>query len=233
MLPLVMTLQTLGTLKARVVAIDKDPEVKRVVVLLHGYGAPGDDLVALAEALPFEKGTRYVFPEAPIDLGGGRAWWMIDWAERAQFERSGDWRGYTERVPPDLATAENAVNALLDIINDKWKVEDVVLGGFSQGAMLAVDVAARRKRKPHALVCMSGAPVATPRWAAQAASLKGLAVFQSHGTADQTLPFVTGEALRDILKVAGANVEWHAFAGGHGIPHEVLLALRDFLSVSR
>jgi predicted esterase len=51
-------------------------------VLLHGFGAPGDDLLPLAEALDLP--VRFVFPAAPLELGMGgfygdsRAWWMLD-----------------------------------------------------------------------------------------------------------------------------------------------------------
>src|SRR5947209_7274221 len=57
------------------------------VVLMHGYGAPGDDLVSLAGALDAPKGTTFLFPEAPSMvaspalmslLGDARAWWPID-----------------------------------------------------------------------------------------------------------------------------------------------------------
>ena len=54
-----------------------------VVVLLHGFGAPGDDLASLWRVLRAPTGTRFVFPEAPLSLEamgmpGARAWWMID-----------------------------------------------------------------------------------------------------------------------------------------------------------
>lgn len=231
MLPFVVTLETLGSLQARIVAPRDDIPVERVVVLLHGFGAPGDDLVALARELPLAAGTRYVFAEAPIDLGGGRAWWNIDWQERARYERSGDWQGYTRLVPEGLEAANHAVNTLLDVIEKKWHVppHQIVLGGFSQGAMMTVDVAARRAHKPRMLVLLSGALVATPHWVPEAGTLKGVQIFQSHGTADQTLPLSQAEKLRDQLGAAGARVAWMTFAGGHAIPREVLNALRSFL----
>ena len=58
------------------------------VVLLHGFGAPGEDLVPLARMLDAPPGTRFVFPVGPIELGlpfsEARAWWMID---ISRFER--------------------------------------------------------------------------------------------------------------------------------------------------
>jgi phospholipase/carboxylesterase len=230
MLAFAVSMQTLGTLKARV--IDKEPNqtVERVVVILHGFGAPGDDLVPLVQALPMQKGTRYVFPEAPIDLGDGRAWWIIDWNERARYERSGDWTGYTQLVPPGLPEASDKVSALLDAI-EKWGVpsERVVLGGFSQGAMLALDVAAHRVKKPRAIVCLSGSLIAVPRWLGKAPTLKGVPILMTHGKSDPVLPFAMAERLRDELNKAGARVEWTPFSGGHQIPDPALAALRRFL----
>ena len=55
------------------------PVAGPAVVLCHGYGAPGDDLCGLASVIDAGAGVRWLFPEAPIDIGGGgRAWWNID-----------------------------------------------------------------------------------------------------------------------------------------------------------
>ena len=58
-----------------------------LVLLLHGFGAPGDDLVSLADVLNVPTGTRFVFPEGPLSLSFGptdaRAWWLIDMARIA------------------------------------------------------------------------------------------------------------------------------------------------------
>lgn len=231
MFALAATLQTLGPLKARVVDAAPNQKIDRVVILMHGFGAPGDDLVPIAQMLPMKPGTRYVFPEAPIDMGDGRAWWIIDWTERARYERSGDFEGYMALVPKGLAEASAMVSGMLDHIEQQWHVpaERVILGGFSQGAMLTLDVAAHRAKKPHALVCLSGSLIATTRWLAKAPSLKGVPIFQSHGKSDPVLPFLIAERLRDELTKAGAKVEWHTFSGGHAIPDGTMKALVLFL----
>jgi phospholipase/carboxylesterase len=107
--------------------------------------------------------------------------------------------------------------------------DHIVLGGFSQGAMLALDVAALRARKPAALVLMSGSMVALPQWFGHAPTLKGLEIFMSHGRADHTLPFAVAEVLRDRLGQVGARVAWLPFDGGHEIPPAVVQALTSFL----
>src|SRR6185436_6402729 len=84
------------------------------VVLLHGFGAPGDDLVPLARELDAPPGTRFVFPEAPLRLppqyGGGRAWWMIDLERIQRSIALGRPRELVREVPAGLAEANALVN---------------------------------------------------------------------------------------------------------------------------
>jgi phospholipase/carboxylesterase len=105
----------------------------------------------------------------------------------------------------------------------------LVLGGFSQGAMMALDVALQRDSKPAGLILMSGTLLAESVWGPRFSRLAGLPVLMSHGRHDQLLPFSASEALRDKLRAAGANVEWIEFAGGHEIPPVVVDAASTFL----
>src|SRR5258708_37201921 len=67
-----------GVKVARVSDMDEDQRGDRAVIVLHGWGAPGDDLVPLAEALN-RPGVRFFVPAAPLsEVGGGRAWWHLD-----------------------------------------------------------------------------------------------------------------------------------------------------------
>ncbi len=224
----------LGDLDARIVGpVDGEGPV---VVLLHGFGAPGDDLVPLARVLRAKAGTRFVFPVAPLDLGrafaGGRAWWLIDLEARL---RAGGRRDLRE-VPDGLAEARQLVDGLLDDVARTLAPKEgapadgqLVLGGFSQGAMLALDVALRSDRALAGLVLMSGTHLAADEWAARLPARRGLPVFMSHGRDDELLPFATSEGLRDTLSAAGLPVTWVPFGGGHGIPERVLEGVSGFL----
>lgn len=196
------------------------------MVLLHGFGAPGDDLVALAQFMRAPN-TRFVFPAAPIELGGlygdSRAWWHLDLAKLESDLRTGAIRDRRNEVPDGLESARNKVSALLDelaVDNDK-----LILGGFSQGAMLSLDVALHRDKAPAALALMSGTLLAESVWEAKFAKLSGVPVVMSHGMADPLLPFAISEYLRDRLVTAGAKVTWVPFRGGHEIPPPVLEAV--------
>ena len=105
-----------------------------------------------------------------------------------------------------------------------------VLGGFSQGAMLTVDVALHAPGKLAGLALMSGTLIAESIWRPRAAALAGTTIFQSHGTKDALLAFSGAERLRDFLLAAGAEVGFMPFPGGHELPPPVLAGLGDLLA---
>jgi phospholipase/carboxylesterase len=206
-----------------------------VIILLHGFGAPGDDLAGLWDYLELPRTVRGVFPEAPLALpaayGRGRAWWMID-IERLQRDMAmGRPRDLSGESPAGLAKSRARIVALLADMHDRFHVEPetLVLGGFSQGAMLSCDVALRTERPLAGLVLLSGTLLAKGEWQPLVARRRGLPVFMSHGTADPLLPYSMAERLRDLLKDGGLPVEWVPFGGGHEITPVVLRELGKFL----
>ncbi|HHH29879.1 MAG TPA: phospholipase [Polyangiaceae bacterium] len=207
------------------------------VVLMHGFGAPGTDLVPFAEEIPTPAGTRWVFPEAPLllppELGGGvgRAWWMIDVMKVQMAMMQGQLRDLTKEEPEGMAEVNAKVNAMLDGLVAELGVPEgqLVLGGFSQGAMLACDVALRSERALAGLILMSGTFVAEDVWIPLMERRAGLPVLQSHGRQDPLLPFSIAERLRDALVGAGLEVTWVPFDGGHGVHPMVITAVGDFL----
>ena len=208
-----------------------------VVVLLHGFGAPGTDLVGLEGALEGPKGTRFVFPAAPLELADAgfmfdaRAWWPIDMERLQQAMMTGQLRDLTQDEPAGLAAANAAVNGLLDAVERELGVtgDRVVLGGFSQGAMLSCDVALRSERALAGLMLFSGTLLAERVWLPLMPRRAGLKVVQSHGTQDPILPFVLAERLKDSLRGAGLDVRWVPFRGQHEIPRPVLPAASALL----
>jgi phospholipase/carboxylesterase len=206
-----------------------------VVVLLHGFGAPGDDLVALWRVLNVERDVRFVFPEAPLaprELGGGLAWWPIDLiALQARGRARGD---RSQEEPEGLAPAREHVIALLDAIEQRFSVsgDRIVLGGFSQGAMLSCDVALRTDRPLAGLALLSTTLLCRHVWEPRMPLRKGLPVFQSHGRSDELLPFEAAVALRDLLRAAGCALDWVEFNGGHAVPQSALEGLSKLISRS-
>ncbi|HZE90108.1 MAG TPA: alpha/beta fold hydrolase, partial [Rhizobacter sp.] len=108
--------------------------------------------------------------------------------------------------------------------------EPLILGGFSQGGMLACDVALHAQ--PHAvdaLVLLSASRLAFDTWQPLQARLRGMPVFVAHGHEDPNLAFDAGLQLAEFARGAGARVTWVPFTGGHEIPLTVWRALRRFL----
>jgi phospholipase/carboxylesterase len=206
------------------------------VVLMHGFGAPGDDLVPLAREIAAPAGTRFVFPAAPLGMpppyGAGRAWWAIDFAKLERAILSGAGRDLTRDVPAGLGEARDAVVELLGRLDAEIGAPHggLVLGGFSQGAMLALDVALRTSTPLAGLVLMSGTLLAEDEWLPRMPARAGLRILQSHGRDDPLLPFAIAERLRDALCEARLAVEWVTFPGGHGIAPNVIERAGAFLS---
>jgi phospholipase/carboxylesterase len=207
-----------------------------VVILLHGFGAPGNDLVSLADVLNVPTGTRFVFPEGPLTLSFGprdaRAWWLIDMARIAQDQTAGRIRDPSNEIPKGLTPARATMLGFLKEVEHTFNVDPrkTVLGGFSQGAMLTCDAMLHTDRPYAGLVQLSGNLLAQPIWSPLMPKRKGLPVFQSHGMQDEILPYVGAERLRDTLGQSGLAVDWHKFRGGHEIPEPVLQRLGVFLA---
>lgn len=205
------------------------------VILLHGFGAPGDDLVALWPALDVPRGTRFLFPVGPLALpmGGGdaRAWWMIDVERMIRDRESGRPRDLSHEVPKGMPEARGQVQRLLAELERRQGLDlkRTVLGGFSQGAMLACDVALRMDRPPAGLVLLSGTLVSQQEWLPLMPRRTGLKVIQSHGSQDPLLPLGQAERLRDLMIKNGWPVDWVGFRGGHEIPDLVLARMNAWL----
>lgn len=231
----------LAGLEVEVFQADAGPP-SAAVVLCHGFGAPGDDLVGLGPELvrlqPSLRSVRFYFPAAPLDLsqlgwGAARAWWMIDMAAVQRLQHDAEaLREFRRLEPEGMAAARRAVHALVMQIADTTKLpmKRLVLGGFSQGSMIATDVALRLEESPGALVVLSGTLLIEDVWRAKAKARAGLPVFQSHGRFDPVLPYQAAEWLRELLTEAGLTPEFAPFDGGHTIDRDALLKLGEFLA---
>lgn len=206
-----------------------------IVLLLHGFGAPGHDLVPLADVIEVPGGTRWLFPEAPLSLnmgfGDSRAWWIIDFARIQEDRAAGRIRDLSVEIPQGLALARERFLGFLRELPRKFQIDykKTVIGGFSQGAMLSCDAVLHTDYPFAGLVQLSGNLLAQSVWGPLMSTRKGLPVFQSHGTLDDILPHIGAERLRDALTQSSLVVEWQSFRGGHEIPESVLQRLSGFI----
>ncbi len=192
---------------------------RQLVVLLHGYGADGEDLLGLAPAwarlLPE---AAFMAPNAPYPCEDNPA--------------GCQWFGLWNRDPATLLAGAEAAAPLLNDYVDRALAENglgpeaLALVGFSQGTMMALHVALRRERAVGAVVGFSGALLAPEMLAAQVRARPP--VLLVHGEADQVVPFRAMAQAEAALKAAGVPVTTHRRPGlAHGIDEAGLrLAVR-------
>lgn len=185
-------------------------------VLLHGYGAPGDDLASLADALIAQCGRplRVIVPAAPIAMGGGgRAWYEIESPHAMEQARR----------------AREAIEGVITTLGERGvRSERVIVGGFSQGGILSIETAIDGHARLAGIAVLSGRSLAHDD--AAYGALRDLPIFQAHGHADARIAFAEGEAFRERAMRSGAHVEPLVFEGGHAIPPEVVVGLSAWIA---
>ena len=209
------------TLSGRTVLPRSGVRPEQLIVLLHGVGADGEDLLGLApilgEVLPK---AAIVGPNAPhrYDMAPfGYQWFSLQ--DRAPDALARGVRG-SAAVLDDFLDAELARHGLGD--------DRLALCGFSQGTMMALHVGLRRQRPPAAIVGCSGAlldPAALPREITVRPP-----VLLIHGEADPVVPVQALHAAVRVLEAAGVPLQWQVRPGlAHGIDPEGLAAATAFL----
>lgn len=209
----------------------QDPQAPWII-LFHGFGADASDLQPLAELIPHAENFNFLFPqgvlEVPIGPGWtGRAWWPIN-MERLQQAQSGnqDWDTSIER-PDNIERVRHQAMEMIKALGIPWN--KIILGGFSQGGMLAVDLALHAPEQPMGLILMSTALVNKAELKPLAPQRQGLSFFQSHGESDQVLTLKNGQRLETLLTQSGMKGRLLKFRGGHEIPTSVLLEIGNYL----
>jgi len=212
-----------------------------VVFIFHGYGANAEDLKSLAQVfLENMKDTRkvkFILPEGLISLGPQQScWWPIDINKVLVAMQTKDF-SMLENEPFGMQDVRNKIQNLVKEVVAECKnfnvnfsiSKNVIFAGFSQGAMLSVDLALHLPEPPKALVVFSGGVCCKSLWEKNAHKLKGIPILQTHGTQDKLLPFELGKILQSILVKGGANVSFTEFNGPHTIPEKVVMEYVSFL----
>ncbi|TGL60639.1 alpha/beta hydrolase [Leptospira sarikeiensis] len=219
----------LGPVKAA--CIQGDPN-GAYVIFLHGYGANAFDLLPLYSYMDVPEGTNFIFPdgilEIPIAPGyNGKAWFPIDMEALQRMMVAGGSRELFERYPAGLAEAKEKILEMIRALN--VPMDRIILGGFSQGSMLATEITLKFEEKPKGLVILSGTLIDETNWTEYAKKMSGYKFFQSHGRMDPVLGYPAAKRLETLLKEAGWVGELLAFPGGHEIPEAVLHGMNRYL----
>jgi phospholipase/carboxylesterase len=190
-----------------------------LVVLVHGYGADGQDLLGLANhwqgLLPT---VAFAAPNAPTPLPGspGYQWFPISRIDPHEMQKG------VELAGPQLDEYLDTELARLGL-----PPERLALVGFSQGTMLSLHVGLRRKVRPAAIVGFSGMLAEAPP------DSDIPPILLTHGDSDSVIPPQAMFMAATQLGAAGARVQWHLAGGmGHGIDPEGLGIAGQFLDLA-
>ena len=199
-------------------------KAKSLVVFLHGYGADGADLLGLADPLaPHLPDTVFVAPDAPERCRGGGfgfQWFPIPWLDGSSEAEAAE----------GLAAAAADLDAFLDerLAAEGLPPEALALVGFSQGTMMSLHVAPRRKAAIAGIVAFSGRLLAPERLQAEAQAKPPVLLI--HGDADPVVPFEDMGRAGEALTRAGFTTYGHVMKGtGHGIAPDGLSMALAFL----
>jgi phospholipase/carboxylesterase len=191
---------------------------RQLVILLHGYGSNGADMIQLAPMWrPALPDALFLAPNAPERCGmGGFQWWAL-----SDFSRAALAAGVKRAAP--------ALDALIDSELERHGLEpkDLLLAGFSQGTMMALHVGPCREQAIAGIIGYSGM-VADPAGLAEKIRTRP-PVLLVHGSADPVVPFsLLGEAERALHRL-GLDVTAHEAPGlAHGVDPKGLELGRDF-----
>ncbi len=186
----------------------KTGKAERLIVMCHGYGADGNDLIGLAphwqNMLP---AAAFVAPNGP---------------ERCDMSPMGyQWFPISRMDPDELAKGIESAAPLLDAFIDEELARhelgpnQLALVGFSQGTMLSLHVGLRRQTPPAAIVGFSGTLAMPERLDEITARPPILLV---HGDQDEMIPAAALFGSASALGAANLTVQWHV---SHGIGHSI------------
>ena len=182
-------------------------DANKVIILMHGRGASAADIIRLGSSLVGEDGDGVTFlaPEAT-----NNTWYPVS--------------GFLpqEQLAPWLESALTVIDDIIDTAVDSGVAnEKIILGGFSQGAMLSLEYASRGRRKIGGVIAFSGSiigPVDQPYTVS--GEVSGMPMFIGCGTNDSWIPADAARNSAQVFVDAGADVDLRIYEGMEHIINE-------------
>lgn len=199
------------------------------VILFHGYGADATDLYSLSQVYKLQAKADWFFPQGALEVPigpmmTGRAWFALT---QRDFENLTNQEIYDEGIAPKDEKLAQKVSRFLNQMGKNY--ENVIIGGFSQGAILTSHSFYRLNFSPKGLLLFSGYLVNPSAFPTIPDALK-IPFFQSHGNHDQVLPVKGAKKLHEKLKTMGLEGRWFEFGGAHEIPMDVIAESQIFVN---
>lgn len=190
-----------------------------MVILIHGRGADMNDLADLAPLFDTAEGCRFVFPNAPKPFeaypGMSFGWtWFEGWPP----------------VHESVAESREQMLSFLDAITEQYPTPEgkLIIAGFSQGALMALDSGLRTKKKLAGIIAMSGGLY--EHELVDLSAHKSLPVLIGHGSQDEVVPVNYARRARAVLENAGVDVEYHEYPMGHQVAMEEAEHVKAFIA---
>ncbi|QDL92647.1 phospholipase [Paroceanicella profunda] len=199
-------------------------EARSLLILLHGYGADGNDLIGLADVLaPHLPHTRFLAPNAPercVNNPMGYQWFPIPRMDGSSEQASRE----------SFAASVRLLDGWLDEVEERTGIPPArtALLGFSQGTMMSLHVGLRRRAALAGICGFSGRLLAPDLLGAEIVTRPPVLLI--HGDEDPVVPFSSLAEAEAGLTGAGVAVETHVSPGvGHGIAPDGLTRALGFL----
>ena len=203
------------------VEVNPKSHIKATVIWLHGLGDSGNGFAPIVPELrlPDELGIRFVFPHAPmrpITINNGmtmRAWYDIT---SLDFNQRADSQGVNE--------SSIFVKALIEQEMAKGvPANKIVLAGFSQGGVIALNLGTRLEHSLAGIMSMSSYMSEPEKLSSEAHDAnKQTPIFVAHGTHDDVVPVFMGNAAFKVLESNGYQATWHEYAMQHNVCNQQL-----------
>jgi phospholipase/carboxylesterase len=214
----------LGTLQC---LADIPAAPRSVLVMLHGYAMDAEQIAPLAQAMGSH--AALYFPRGlHAATHGGRCWWPVREEQRRASLAHGP-RDLRDEYPAGRPAARDALKALIQHVRASHPRVPLLLAGFSQGGMLACDSLLHGSATADAVALLSCSRIAIDEWRPLMPRFRDLPTLVAHGTHDSDLSLAAGEALRDELRAAGADLTWVGFDGGHEITLPVWRSIKRLM----
>lgn len=209
-------------LSAPLGAITRGASGPPTLVMLHGYGSRAEDWLQFEDRWQLPPSSKRIYPQGPLRGPGRRGWWWL------QLERYVD---PATQLPDMTHATPGGIKLASQLVRDRLQSEHgpLILGGFSQGAMVSAEIAFQTDQPLDGLVLIGGTPVNEEAWAEHFAGRRHLPIFIAHGRRDPTLSFALMERFQQRLRTFGMDVTWYPYDDGHNIPGDVIAQVNAFI----
>ncbi|GAC21736.1 alpha/beta hydrolase [Paraglaciecola arctica] len=210
------------------VEVNPKSKAKATVIWLHGLGDSGNGFAPIVPdlKLPDELGIRFVFPHAPtrpVTINNDmlmRAWYDIT---SLDFNNRADSQGVKE-------SSALVANLIEKEIAQGIPANKIVLAGFSQGGVIALNLGTRYDKSLAGIMFMSSYMSEPEKLSAEAhPANKNTPIFMAHGTHDDVVPIFMGNAAFKVLESNGYQASWHEYAMQHNVCMQQLNDISNWL----